>query len=80
MPYYNGTGPMGRGPVTGRGWGPCGGGMRRGLNCRGGYGYGMGRFISPQNERAALEEEEKILEEELAIVREEKAALEDRKQ
>jgi len=40
MPRFDRTGPMGFGPVTGRGLGPCGGerGWRRG------YGYGPGRF------------------------------------
>ena len=67
MPRLDRTGPMGQGPRTGRGLGPCGGG----------YGYGVRRFISPKNELAALEDEEKILEEELAAIREEKAALKD---
>ena len=79
MPRLNGTGPMGQGPMTGWGLGPCGGGMRRGFGCQGGYGYGFRRFISPKNEIAALEDEEKILEEELAAVREEKAALKGQK-
>jgi len=65
MPRFNGTGPMGQGPRTGRGLGPCGGG----------YGFGFRRFISPKNELAALEDEEKMLEEELSAIREEKAAL-----
>ncbi|MDD5638716.1 MAG: DUF5320 domain-containing protein [Candidatus Pacebacteria bacterium] len=77
MPRFDGTGPLGQGPRTGRGLGPCGGGMRCG--CWGGYGYGFRRFISPKNELAALEDEEKMLEEELAAVREEKAALKDQK-
>ncbi|KKU14503.1 MAG: hypothetical protein UX22_C0022G0003 [Candidatus Jorgensenbacteria bacterium GW2011_GWA2_45_9] len=63
---------MGQGPMTGRGMGPCGGGMRRGWGC---WGCGLRRFISPKNELAALEDEEKMLEEELAAIREEKAAL-----
>jgi len=54
-----------------------GGGMRRGWGCRGGYGFGFRRFISPKNELAALEDEEKMLEEELAAIKEEKAALKD---
>jgi hypothetical protein len=54
--------------------GPCGGGMGRGWGCHG--GFGRRRFISPKNELAALEDEEKILEEELAAIKEEKAALE----
>ena len=57
----DGTGPMGQGPMTGRGMGPCGGGMRRGWGC---WGCGLRRFISPKNELAALEDEEKMLEEE----------------
>lgn len=76
MPRFDGTGPLGQGPRTGRGLGPCGG-VRRGFGCWGGYGYGFRRFISPKNELAALEDEEKMLEEELAAIREEKAALKD---
>jgi hypothetical protein len=38
-------------------------------------GFGRRRFISPKNELAALEEEEKMLEEELSALREEKKAL-----
>jgi hypothetical protein len=51
--------------------------MRRGWGCHGGYGFGFRRFISPKNELAALEDEEKILEEELAAIKKEKAALKD---
>jgi hypothetical protein len=78
MPRFDGTGPMGQGPRTGWGFGPCGGGMKRGWGCRGGYGYGR-RFVSPKNELAALEEEEKMLQEELNAIKEEKAALKDQK-
>ncbi len=69
MPQLDKTGPMGEGPGTGRGMGPCGAGMRRGWGC------GRRRFISPKNELSALEEEEKALEKELETIREEKAAL-----
>jgi len=69
MPQLDKTGPMGEGPGTGRGMGPCGAGMRRGGCC------GRRRFISPKNELSALEEEEKALEKELETIREEKAAL-----
>jgi len=75
MPKSDGTGPMSQGPKSGRGLGPCGGSMRRGWGCHGGYGLGFRRFASPKNELAALQEEEKILEEELAAIREEKSAL-----
>ncbi|MBU0546904.1 MAG: DUF5320 family protein [Patescibacteria group bacterium] len=74
MPRLDGTGPNGQGARTGRGFGPCGGGLRQMWGCRGG---GFRRFISPKNELAALEDEEKMLEEELAAVKEEKAALKD---
>ena len=33
MPNRDGTGPLGRGPLTGRGFGPCGRGLRRGFGC-----------------------------------------------
>jgi len=64
---------MGYGPVTGRGLGPCGAGMRHGWHHWG--GAGCRRFISPKNEMSALEEEEQMLEQELQAVKEEKAAL-----
>ena len=77
MPKLDGTGPMGQGAGTGRGMGPCGAGMRMG--CRGFYGLGRRRFISPKNELSALEDEERMLEEELTAVKEEKAALKSQK-
>jgi len=40
MPYLDGTGPMGRGPLTGRGLGYCGAGL--GLGC--GRRMGAGRL------------------------------------
>ena len=41
MPRMDGTGPMGAGTLTGRGFGPCGGGQ--GFGCGRGRGNGMGR-------------------------------------
>jgi len=75
MPRFDGTGPMGYGPRTGRGMGPCGLGLRRGWGCCGGYGPGLRRTLSAKEELSTLEEEEKILEEELKAVREEKQGL-----
>lgn len=78
MPNLDGTGPMGQGPRTGRGFGPCGGGMGRGWGGCGfgcGRGFGFRRFFSPKNKVATLEEQEKMLEEELVAIREEKSAL-----
>ena len=77
MPRFDGTGSMGQSAGTGRGFGSCGCGMRRGWGCHGGYSFGFRRFISPKNELAALEDEEKMFEEELAVVKKEKAALKD---
>jgi len=39
MPKFDGTGPTGRGPMTGRGMGPCG----AGYGYERGYGMGFGR-------------------------------------
>jgi len=77
MPRFDGTGPMGQGPGTGRGLGPCGAGLGMGRGFYGGYGFGRRRFISPKNELSALENEEKMLEEELSAIREEISALKD---
>lgn len=78
MPYFDGTGPFGTGPI-GRGFGPCGRGLRRSLGAFG-FGYGFRRRAWTQkDESAALDEEEKILEEELKAVREEKKALKGQK-
>ncbi len=43
MPYFDETGPMGNGPMTGRGLGPCGGGYGRGRGRGRGFGRGFGR-------------------------------------
>lgn len=67
----DGTGPQGLGPMTGRGLGPCGCGMRRGF----GRGYGR-RFGFSVN--LTDKEEKKILEEELKEIDLEKQAIEKR--
>ena len=73
MPRLDGTGPLGQGPMTGRGIGPCRGGMVCPYGV--GYGYGNRRFASPKNELAALEDEEQMLKDELAAVQEEISAV-----
>ena len=73
MPNQDKTGPLGEGPQTGRGLGPCGRGFWR-SRCFG-LGLGFRRFWSKKNELSTLEEEEKMLKEELQAVQEEKEAL-----
>ena len=42
MPRFNGMGPAGMGPMTGRGMGYCGTGLRRGRFGGAGFGRGFG--------------------------------------
>ena len=67
MPGEDGTGPLGEGPMTGRGLGPCG----RGLAKRKGLGRGLGRgfgFATRESIELSKEEQKKILEEEKAAI------------
>ena len=57
MPGFDGTGPRGFGPGTGRGLGPCGRGYRWGF----GRGYRWGYPARPLTK----EEQKKILQEEI---------------
>ena len=66
MPQGDRTGPLGEGPLTGRGFGPCGRGLRRGL----GRGYRRFGF------RAAGFEPELSKEQEAKILEAEKAEME----
>lgn len=43
MPRRDGSGPWGMGPMTGRGFGPCGWGYDRGYGYGGGWGRGIRR-------------------------------------
>ncbi|KYK24450.1 hypothetical protein AYK26_06710 [Euryarchaeota archaeon SM23-78] len=42
MPGRDGSGPLGEGPLTGRGLGPCGRGLARGRGFGRGFGRGLG--------------------------------------
>jgi len=77
MPRFDQTGPLGQGPMTGRGLGPCGGGMGYGR----GYGrdFGWRRFYTRREEAEILKEETEVLEEELKAVKERLAELKDQK-
>ena len=77
MPLFDGTGPQGFGPQTGRSMGPCGDGYgygRRGFGFgRRGYGRGRGfRFWSASPSKVDIKKDldqyQKDLEEELDIV------------
>ena len=67
MPGFDRTGPLGYGPQTGRGLGPCG----RGLGFRRGFGRGFGRAYSPVSAPAPTREQE------VADLRAEKEAIND---
>jgi len=75
MPQFDQTGPMGQGPMTGKGFGPCGLGL--GWRRRFGMGRGLGRYlrwnwpVSQNDQKQALVEYKKALEEELADVNKE---------
>jgi len=75
MPAQDGTGPIGTGPRTGRGFGPCGFGM--GWRKRFGMGRGLGRYFcwnqpqTKEDREKALVEYKKALEEELEDVKKE---------
>lgn len=70
MPGFDKTGPLGSGPATGRGFGPCGGGLRR---CFGRFGLTRRPFRF--DGRASLAEYRKALEEELGLVKKEEEDL-----
>ncbi|MFH0818822.1 MAG: DUF5320 domain-containing protein [Patescibacteria group bacterium] len=69
MPNQNRTGPMGRGPLTGRGFGSC---CQRG-GCGRGMGFSRGVYQPAQQdleaERDALQQELKAVEEELKNIK-----------
>ncbi|MDD5433139.1 MAG: DUF5320 domain-containing protein [Candidatus Pacebacteria bacterium] len=78
MPRFDGTGPMGYGPGTGWGLGPCGGGMAYG---RRGFGrfWRFGPQVTKKEEQEMLEQEVGILESELKSIKERLAEIKDQK-
>ncbi|MFH1311321.1 MAG: DUF5320 domain-containing protein [Nanoarchaeota archaeon] len=74
MPGQDGTGPNALGPMTGRGLGPCGYGMRRGF----GRGFGRGRGFAYRQVALTESEEKKILQAELKDIETEKQDIEKR--
>lgn len=78
MPRFDGTGPLGYGPGTGWGIGPCGAGMawRMGFGRGGAGGIGWRRFFTRKEESGVLKEEVEALESELKAIKERLAELE----
>jgi hypothetical protein len=75
MPYGDGTGPVGKGSLTGRGYGSCNCGVHRGH----GRGFGRGqRAGCSRPVDLTKEEERKILEAELKNIEAEREAIEKR--
>ncbi|MBN1162393.1 DUF5320 domain-containing protein [Patescibacteria group bacterium] len=80
MPYFDGTGPMGHGPMTGRGMGPCGDGYAHGRGFGRGFGRGPGRGFgrrffwqkppTKEDQLEYLKDYKKMLEEEMKAVEE----------
>lgn len=69
MPRRDGTGPAGRGPLTGRGLGNCSGDNNKPSSFIGrglGLGLGLGRrFLNSKSSTSVLEEQKTVLEEQL---------------
>ncbi len=68
MPRYNGTGPSGRGAMTGWGAGPC---CTAGSRAERGFGrfWRGGYQLSEQEEKEILENEVNLLEEDLKLAK-----------
>lgn len=67
MPGFDGTGPNAQGPKTGKGMGPCGGGLGFGRGYGRGLRCGLGRFfglrrLSKDEELEMLEQDAKDIE------------------
>jgi len=83
MPGQDRTGPLGEGPLTGRGLGPCGAGLGRGRGLgRGmrsfGRGFAWTRYPAQASASLTKAEEKKILESELKEIDLEKQEIEKR--
>ncbi|OQB06709.1 MAG: hypothetical protein BWY19_00059 [bacterium ADurb.Bin212] len=84
MPRYDGTGPMGTGPMTGRGMGPCGGGASWGRGFGRGRGLGMGYgerfagrcYLTAREELDSLKEEAVVMEADLKALKEQISEME----
>ncbi|NMB04212.1 MAG: DUF5320 domain-containing protein [Tissierellia bacterium] len=64
MPGRDGTGPLGGGPLTGRGLGLA---CRRGFGRGSGFGYRINP-VSPTSQKELLKEQKKLLQERLEAI------------
>jgi len=79
MPGRDGTGPMGKGSMTGRGFGFCSGsdvgygaGLGMGLGRRRGCGrYGITDVTTAKTQKELLAEQKKLLESRLSVINKE---------
>ena len=73
MPGFDRTGPNRLGPRTGRGYGLCGQGLRRGIGYGAGYrrGYGVGYRapVTNKQEKEILTEDMSVLQEEIETIK-----------
>lgn len=79
MPGFDGTGPLGTGPLTGKGLGPCGLGLSLGRRFGARWWFrrffGLRRPATKEEKLAALGEYKKALQEELKDVEKEEQEL-----
>jgi len=79
MPFGDRTGPMGQGPMTGRGLGFCGQGGNRAYGRGFGRGFGYRRFYTQREEGEMIESEVQELEQELKAAKERLGELKSKK-
>ena len=82
MPRRDGMGPMGMGPMTGRGFGVCGNKFYGRRNCYGPgygavYGYGPGNFRQDMTEKEFLKNKKEFLEAQIELIERELEDLKD---
>ncbi len=80
MPRFDRTGPRGEGPLTGRGFGPCGYGDRRGFGRGFERGFERRQFCPFLEEPIVItkEKEKELLKEDIKALEEEKEYIEKR--
>lgn len=80
MPFRDGTGPLGQGPLTGRGLGPCGTGNYPRRFARFGRGFRARTFARPiYTEPRTKDEEKRWLEQDIEDIEQEMKDLEQEK-